>query len=48
MRLLKSFLILLIVTVTSDDVVWATSVWLSIRHHAVPVTVEQVLSGRGR
>jgi hypothetical protein len=34
----------LIVTVTSDDVVWATSVWLSIRHNAVPASSSHVLS----
>jgi len=34
----------LIVTVTSDDVLWATSVWLSIRHNAVPVSVSDLLS----
>lgn len=26
----------LVATVTSDDLVWATAVWLSIRHHRVP------------
>jgi len=34
----------LIVTVTSDDVVWATSVWLSIRHNAVPVSSGALIS----